>query len=234
MKTKNLLTAITVAAGLISFGTTHAIAQDFNYYPPASGLQILDLGGTPIIGGITNYTASFEATSEESTVTFVFRHDPGYFTLNNASVADILSPSINLFTNGDFSAGATSPGGGAPGWTYFQQNGVTYLGQELARGGWYDGSTGGYDGINQSFATIIGDTYQVSFDLSQTGANADFYQQVSNNGRSGTAGNGIDVLVYAGNGIPTNAVPEPSTYALFALGALVFFVAYKKMKRRAC
>jgi hypothetical protein len=179
-----------------------------NLPPPASGLVILDLAGSSIPANnvVTHYSASFVASTNMSTVTFVFRHDPSYFTFDNASVADATTPTTNLLLNGTFLVGApTVSGGGAPDWTYFVQAGVTIaLGHELnpPPGGWYDGSVQGYDGIDQTFATTIGDTYNVTFDLSQTGANTSVYQQTSTNGQPGTSGNGIDMLVYAGNGVP--------------------------------
>jgi len=221
---------------LIGAGLTAAHAQGINYNPPESGLVVLNLAGSPISYGFTTLNASFQASSTESTVTFVFRHDPGFFTFNNASVVDILAPSINLLTNGNFTSGRTTSGQGALGWNYFQQQGVTFLGRELAEGGWYDGATGGYDGISQSFETIIGNTYNISFDLSQTGANSSYYKSVSDNGNSGTSGNGINVVVYAGNAVPTStsvdagAIPEPSTYALFGLGAVGMLIALRRKK----
>ena len=51
----------------------------------------------------------------------------------------------------------------------------------------------------------------VSYDLSQTGNNVlggSFYQQISDNGQPGTGGNGIDVVVYAGNGLPLRSTPD--------------------------
>jgi autotransporter-associated beta strand protein len=187
----------------------HVVAQ--NLPPPVSGLQILDLAGTPIAANnvVNSHSASFVATSTASTVTFVFRHDPGVFTFDNASVKDSLAPATNLLTNGNFLGGATPPGGGSPGWTYFQQAGVTFLGHQLGgTGGWIDGATQGYDGIDQTFATLVGHTYDVAFNLSQNGANIPNYQQISTNGLPGIEGNGIDLLAYAGNGIPPRTVPE--------------------------
>ena len=63
---------------------------------------------------------------------------------------------------------------------------------------WDDGATGGYDGIDQTFATTPGDTYDVSFYLAEVNSNGfatpgNDYQQTCTNGLSGTDCNGIDV-----------------------------------------
>jgi len=237
--------ARTAAVGLaIALGVAgHASAQ--NLPPPVSGLLILDLAGTPIFPAYTQYTASFMATSAASTVTFVFRYDPGFFAFDNVSVVDAASPSVNLLLNPSFELGApTVSGGGAPGWIYFAQVGITFGGFEAASGTdslsahsgsffWDDGATGGYDGIDQTFATTVGDTYDVSFYLAGDNTNGfpapgNNYEQTCTNGLSATACNGIDVVVYAGDGLPpttvvaTGGIPEPASLAVLgaALGGL--------------
>ena len=233
-----LLAALTIVVA------NNASAQNSAPPPASPGVQVLDLAGTPIAADnvVTPYSLSFEATSTTSFVTFLFRHDPGFFTLTNASVADSSTPTTNLLLNGDFTVGApTVSGGGAPDWTYFQQTGVTFLGHELAPAtpGWYDGATQGYDGIDQMFSTTIGDTYNVTFDLAQWNQNGvippgDLYQDTSTNNNNvvsgGTEGDGIDALVYAGDAIPTSSVPDESSTFMLLLGVLGLVII---MKRRS-
>jgi hypothetical protein len=134
--------------------------------------------------------------------------------------------------NGDFEGG----GGSVPtGWTALNAFGAAAAGRLVSGCGvggsacWYDGSVQGYDGLNQSIATAIGATYDVTFSLNDTGRLTTF-QQLSTNGDTSTSeGNGIDLLLYAGAGIPTEGPPstegppptgvsEPGTLALFAAG----------------
>jgi hypothetical protein len=226
-------------AVIISLGIAGPVSAQ-NLSPPASGLLILDLAGTPIDPAYTQYTASFTATSAASTITFVFRHDPGYFAFDDASVVDSTNPSGNLLLNASFETGApTASGGGAPDWIYFQQAGLAdvglpVLGSESASGSdgltahsgsdfWEDGATGGYDGIDQTFATSSGDTYNVRFYLAEINSNGfvppgNDYQQTCTNGLSGTDCDGVDVLAYAGNGLPpTSDIPEPASLALLGV-----------------
>ena len=214
-----------------------------NLLPPPSGLLILDLAGTPIIPTYTQYDAAFTATSSASTITFVFRHDPGFFAFDDASVVNATTPGANLLLNPGFEIGApTVSGGGVPDWTYFQQAGLADVGLPVlgfeaasptdgltAHSGsffWDDGATGGYDGIDQTFATTNGGTYDVSFWLAEVNSNGfptpgNDYQPTCTNGLTGTDCNGIDVLVYAGDGLPPTSagtVPEPASIALLCAG----------------
>ena len=160
-----------------------------NLSPPPSGLLVLDLAGTPIIPALHAIQCAIRRDEPpQSTVTFVFRHDPGFFGFDNASVVDATIPSGNLLLNPGFEIGApTISGDGVPDWTYFQQAGLVdvglpVLGFEAASGTdglsamsgsyfWDDGATGGYDGIDQTFPTTVGDIYNVSFYLAEINSN---------------------------------------------------------------
>ncbi len=228
-------TSITGYAGLLTALTLAAVNQAGaqNLPAPVSGLQILDLAGTPQFGS-DSYSASFLATTPDSTVTFVFRHDPGFFTLEDTSVTTGGGP--NLFSNPNFAIGApTAAGAGVPGWQYFFQAGnlyPEYLGYENGVG-FYDGSTQAYDGIYQIIPTVPGDVYTVSFGLLNAGGGG-IYQQISNNGDvTDTGGNGIDVVLYAGDALPPgNSAPDSgSTMGLMSLGLMALGGISRKLRR---
>jgi hypothetical protein len=71
-----------------------------------------------------------------------------------------------------------------------------------------DGAIQAYDAITQQISTVIGTSYDISFWLSDNGGLTQF-RSVSDNGQPGTSGNGINLVVYAGNSQPTPAVPGP-------------------------
>jgi hypothetical protein len=229
---KSCLVGLFAALALVT--ANNATAQ--NLAAPVSGLQILDLAGNPITETDTPWSAQFVATSSFSTVTFVLRQDPGFFFLSDTSVTDNAGPSTNLLLNPNFLIGSpTSNGAPVPDWSYFIQNGnlfPQFLGLEDGAGDFVDGSTQAYDGIDQTFATTIGDTYTVSFDLRSDTQGGD-YQQTSTNGDvTDVGGNGIDMVVYAGNGLPPgHGIPDTSTTCLLvAGGALALFAMRSQMK----
>lgn len=210
-----------------------AVAAAQNLAPPSSPYEILDLAGSPIMSDPTEYSVDFTATTSTSTVTFAFRHDPGFFHLYHPSVTDATTAdSTNLLVNSDFTEGGdTSPfdPDPVPEWTVLSQptEFPQYFVYQSVGGGVIDGATQSYDGIAQSFATTVGDTYNVTFGLQEIQADmvgASIYQPVSTNGdTTDTKGNGIDLLVYAGAGAPDfSAVPAADAGSSATLGVIAF------------
>ena len=116
----------------------------------------------------------------------------------------------NLIVNGGFKSGPL--GQNAPAnWTYLNQFGAFAAGvvSNNPRPGphsgtnyYRDGAVQAYDAITQQIPTTIGNTYNVSFWLSDNSGLTTF-SNVATNGGTSTDGNGINVVVYAGDSVPT-------------------------------
>ena len=200
-------------------------AGPMNVGPPVG--PILDLAGQTLQTGNndwTQYTVTFVADHILTDITFAFRNDPGYTGFDDASVVDTTAGGSNEFVNGGFETGDLT------GWNYDNVYGASFGGYVANAGctgitpfphggsdGWCDGATQAYDAIDQAVATVIGDTYTISFWTTQfdtQGVAESVYQQLSTNGDVlDTGGNGVDTLVYEGPGIPAGA-PEPGTIML--------------------
>jgi hypothetical protein len=183
--------------------------------PPPVG-SILDLAGTTINHGTPVLeTVTFVASYANTDITFAFRDDPAYIEFGNVSLIDTTSSSGNLLVNGNFSTGDST------GWTYdnvygASAGGIVQICSAFAGFCWYDGAVEAYDAIDQTVATTIGDTYSLSFDHSETGGQSTFSQLANGAGLYG-----IDILAYAGDGLPaagTTSTPEPATLSLIAVG----------------
>jgi hypothetical protein len=182
---------------------------------PPSGPVVLDLKGKPLPATYTQYSTTFTATGSSSVIAFVFRHDPGWFAFDDATVSTGAGP--NLLTNGGFESGTSA------GWTIFSQTSVSSTGKVGHLGSsvggnpwnppvfngnydWLEGTDAGYDGISQTISTVAGTTYTITFELVQhvtQNVTATTFQQVSTNGGTGVQGNGVDALVYAGATAPS-------------------------------
>ena len=228
-------------AGAATLGFASLSFADPMNLPPPSG-AILDLAGTPITNVQQLYSVNFTASLANTAITFAFRQDPDFESFSNAQVIDVTTGSSNLLLNGDFSLG--TPGSNSiPDWIYANIYGATFGGVLEAGCGvggsncWYDGAVQAYDAISQTIATTVGDVYQISFNLDGGGFfSPDYYQQLSTNGDvTDAGGNGIDVLAYAQAGLPPpGGAPEPSTWAMMALGFVALgYVGTRKARRSA-
>jgi hypothetical protein len=224
-----------VAFGLIS---TVALGAPLNA-PAPTGPVVLDLAGQTIPTSYTTYTVNFTATSSITDLSFAFRDDPGYLFLDNVVLTSV-GGGTNLVTNGDFEQGPVGTDAHGPvGWHYvnvYQSSfaGYTEAGVGHPGNAYNDGSVQSYDAITQSIATIANQSYTLSFDLSgnQNGANS-IFRSVSDNGGDGTNGNGIDLIVYAGNGVPApGVIPLPGSAPMFGGGLLVLGLAGYRASRR--
>lgn len=155
---------------------------------------------------------------------------PAFLFLDDVTVTTGGGP--NLLLNGDFELGP--PNASAPtGWTYLNSFGAIAGGRVGggARTGTFayvDGAVQAYDGITQAIATTPGLTYDISFWLNDNGPLTTFRALSTNGDVTGTGGNGIDLLVYAGE-VPTlTAVPEPATLTLVGFGLAA---AYRRRRR---
>ena len=236
MRSKALFTAALSMALLLVLGSSKVVFAVGANNPPPAGPVILDLNGTPVPHTYTAYMTSFTATSTTSNISFAFREDPAFLLLDNVVVRTAGGP--NLIVNGDFEAGPL--GANQPtGWTYLNEfgaeaAGVTTSGCGVSGNCYRDGAVQAYDAITRAISTTVGTTYRISFELSDDGSLTTFSTLSTNGNTTGTGGNGINLLVYAGDAVPTAAVPEPSTWAMMLLGFVgLGFMAYRRKSKPA-
>jgi len=184
-----------------------------NCAPPV-GATVFDLNGDPIPHTYTEYTANFVAAGPSTVLSFAFREDPAFWSLDNVSVV-ASGGSTNLVADGNFANSGLAP------WVYTNNYGVSeatgVLSSGCGVGGsgncWYDGSVQGYDGLNQTITTVAGQHYTLSFWLDDNSSLTTASRLSTNGDVSNTGGNGADVLAYAGVGVPVegggpSSVPE--------------------------
>lgn len=230
MKSKNLLGGSALALALVLSG--QAFAAGNNNAPPA-GPVILDLAGTAVPHHYTEYTTSFVAGSTSTALSFAFREDPAFISLDDVVLTTGGGP--NLVINGGFESGVLLDH--APvGWTYLNVFGATAAGRvennnpHSGSNNYFDGAVQAYDAITQNIATVVGQTYDLSFWLSDTSTLTTFQHLSTNGDTTDSNGNGADLLVYAGSSVPVAAgVPEPGTWALMLGG---FFGAGAALRGR--
>ncbi|CAF3066441.1 unnamed protein product, partial [Rotaria sp. Silwood2] len=118
------------------------------------------------------YTYTYVAIASTTRITLSLREDNYFFGLDNITVYNNAAPSTQVLLNGDFETCTLSS------WVYcnpsnaafsgqvqttsFSSNGQTYS----AYSGscfYLDGAVGAPDYLSQTFATIVGNTYTISF-----------------------------------------------------------------------
>ncbi|CAF1048617.1 unnamed protein product [Adineta ricciae] len=135
--------------------------------------EILDLLSKSASVTYTHYTYNFTATDSSSTLSFIANGDSGgkggfYWLLDDVFVND-LNTSTNVLTNGDFETGDLS------GWSQYCNNDgnckntgyYAHTTTNSCRSGNYCvyDSCGNYDYLYQSFSTVIGNYYFISYYL---------------------------------------------------------------------
>ncbi|CAF2064005.1 unnamed protein product [Rotaria magnacalcarata] len=120
---------------------------------------------------LQQYAYTYLAIATTTRITFALREDQYFFALDDVTVCDTASPSIQLLTNGDFETGSIVP------WVYCNPSGSQYSGQVetglttmygypyVAYSGtdfYLDGAVGAPDYLSQTFSTTIGHTYRES------------------------------------------------------------------------
>ncbi|CAF1507759.1 unnamed protein product, partial [Didymodactylos carnosus] len=128
---------------------------------------------TTTASGYTCYAYKWYATSSSATLTFALRQDPGFWSLDDVSVYD---GGTQVLVNGGFETGSFSP------WIYSYPNGhggtygrIDHNTYSYAHTGYYYYADGCYsytDYLSQTFATVLGDLYVISFYIFQDGGGA--------------------------------------------------------------
>ena len=223
LSSTNKLSSLVLACALLPavavIGAPKAQAQN----PPPGAIFDLQPVHPGVLSSYEQFTTSFVSAVgvPNTTVSFAFREIPRFFAFDDASVTTGGGP--NLLNDPGFES-ATVGQNVPTGWSrWIQPIDVTAIGvvasgtsSNCSPNGphsgtqfWCDGSVEGYDAIYQTIATpTAGATYDISFFLGD------------NSGQPPVIP-GIDMLVYATNGLPAGTVPfvpaavsEPGSLAL--------------------
>ena len=218
------------SAAILAFGLFSGSGAAQNIGAPAN--PTFQLAGTQIFHTWTPYSFNFTASSTLTNLTFAFRDDPAYLSLDN--IVMTTGASSNLVTNGDFEQGPN--GQHAPvGWTYVNEYGASAAGIVSSNAGvggsygYYDGAVGSYDAITQAISTVVGSVYNVSFMLNEDS------EQSTYSATSVGPLSGINLAVYAQEGIPgpaSSAVPEPASWMMMIVGFGAVGYAARRNRRR--
>jgi hypothetical protein len=184
------------------------------------------------------FSTSFVADNTAEFVSFAFREVPNFWGFDDASVV-LMGGSTNLLADPGFES-ATVGQNIPTGWNrWIQPVDVSFIGVIVSNassgdcpsvvpthGGnnfWCDGSVEGYDALYQHLTGLtVGDTYNINWFLGHQDGGA-------------PSAPGIDMLVYAGDNLPTGTIPlgtpEPGTLSL--IGAGVLAIGLIRCRRRA-
>ncbi|CAF1264266.1 unnamed protein product [Adineta steineri] len=127
------------------------------------------------------YSYTYVAIANLTRISLVLREDVGCFAIDNVSVRSTAAPSVELISNNGFETGNLSS------WTYCNPGGASVPGAGevfnsllcisltlVPKSGSYfycDGVVGYNDYLSQTFTTVIGQLYNVSFWLSNDAGN---------------------------------------------------------------
>lgn len=226
---------ITAACAILAAGLmfpTKAGAQN----PPAGAIWDLMTVHPTVLSSYVQFNTSFVADNASEYVSFAFRETPAYFAFDDASVTQMGS-STNLLADPGFESASSGQNcnhnnalGCPSGWlAWIQPVDLSAIGQvatntspygcppNAAHAGtnfWCDGSVEGYDAVYQQLTGLsVGATYNVSFWLGDNSGSPPNQSSV---------GSQIDMLVYAGDQLPTGTIPigtpEPASFALLGIG----------------